>query len=128
MSKNTVIIVDDDETINSLLVEIMNFSNYQVVGVGYNGNDAISLYKKYSPSLVLLDVRMPYKDGFDALSEIKQFDPKAIVIMVTGDANSSSLDRLYNLGANGVITKPFGVDKLIELIEHTKNSDKMVVN
>ena len=128
MPDDTVIIVDDDETINSLLVEIMNFSNYQVVGVGYNGNDAISLYKQHHPSLVLLDVRMPYKDGFDALSEIKQFDPKAIVIMVTGEANSSTIDKLHNLGANGVITKPFGVDKLIELIEHTKNSDQMVVH
>lgn len=127
MTERTAIVIDDDKEINLLLAEILTISGYEVSGAGFNGDDAVSLYKKFKPTVVLLDVRMPKKNGFDALEEIKQFDPLAIVVMVTGEAESQAYDRLQSLGASAIVYKPFDVDRLVKVIDKAIKSDKMIV-
>lgn len=127
MTERTAIIIDDDKEINLLLAEILTISGYEVSGTGFNGDDAVLLYKKFKPTVVLLDVRMPKKNGFDALEEIKQFDPLATVVMVTGEAESQAYDRLQSLGASAIVYKPFDVDRLVKVINKAINSDKMIV-
>lgn len=127
MTERTAIVIDDDKEINLLLAEILTISGYEVSGTGFNGDDAVLLYKKFKPTVVLLDVRMPKKNGFDALEEIKQFDPLATVVMVTGEAESQAYDRLQSLGASAIVYKPFDVDRLVKVINKAINSDKMIV-
>ena len=56
----------------SSLEELLTYKGFDVVGMGHNGNDAVSLYKELVPSVVLLDLKMPNKNGFEALEEIKK--------------------------------------------------------
>ncbi|MCV0393059.1 MAG: response regulator [Nitrosopumilus sp.] len=127
MIEKTAIIIDDDEAINSLLGELLTLYGYDVVGSGFDGNDAISLYTKHNPSIVLLDVRMPKKNGFEALGEIKKIDPSSTVIMITGEVESQTNDRLQSLGASAIVYKPFEVEKLIKVINKAIKSNKMIV-
>lgn len=127
MTEKTAIVIDDDKEINALLAEILTLSGYEVSGTGFNGNDALLLYKKFKPTVVLLDVRMPKKNGFDALDEIKQFDSSATVIMITGEVESQTCDILQSLGASAIVYKPFDVDKLVKVINKAIKSDKMIV-
>ncbi|MHA7647988.1 response regulator [Nitrosopumilus sp. S4] len=127
MTEKTAIIIDDDDVINSLLVELMTLNGYEVVGTGFNGNEAVLLYKKHKPSVVLLDVRMPKKNGFEALDEIKKFDPLSTVIMITGEVESQTYDKLNSLGASAIIYKPFEIEKLFKVINKVAKSNKMVV-
>lgn len=127
MIEKTAIIIDDDEAINSLLGELLTLYGYDVVGSGFDGNDAISLYTKHKPSIVLLDVRMPKKNGFEALGEIKKIDPSSTVIMITGEVESQTNDRLQSLGASAIVYKPFEVEKLIKVINKAIKSNKMIV-
>ena len=128
MGNCSVIIVDDDKSIASLLEDILILKGFEVAGIAYDGDEAISLYKKLSPEIVLLDVSMPKKDGYETLSELKSIDPKSKVIMVTGEGSLESHKRLEDLGALAIVTKPFDIDKLAEVITNAQSLEKSLKN
>lgn len=70
------------------------------------------------PALVLLDLKMPVKSGFDVLRWIRgQPDLRALVVVVmSASANQADVDQAYALGANGFVIKPTGADQLAELV------------
>ncbi len=77
-----IIIIDDDiEQVESIKF-LMKLKKIEVIAVGYNGKDAVELYKKYKPDVVLLDLMMPEYDGYYAVEEITKLDLNAKVIVV----------------------------------------------
>ena len=68
------IIVDDDKDTVSLFSELLQSNNIQVVGTGYNGQDAAFLYQKLKPDIVFLDVIMPVYDGVYGLKKIREIN------------------------------------------------------
>lgn len=107
LSKPCILVVDDDQATCFLTSEALKKEGYKVV-VGVNGEDAVHLFKQESPDIILLDVEMPVKNGFDALQEIRQFAEGANVpiIMITGLDDTISVDKAYEIGATDFITKP----------------------
>ncbi|MBE0495247.1 MAG: response regulator [Campylobacterales bacterium] len=77
-----------------------------------DGEAAVALYKEHRPDIVLLDITMPKKNGFEALEEIRAFDPKAIVIMISADRQKLTKERVLALGATEILYKPIETDKL----------------
>lgn len=112
----------------SSLEELLTYKGFDVVGTGHDGNDAISLYKELIPNVVLLDVKMPNKNGFEALDEIKKINEKANVIMITGEQDPETEIRLQELGAITIIQKPFEIEKITEIIKKIQNSEKILFN
>ena len=95
------LVVEDDKDVKDVFVELLQLSKVDVIGKGSNGKEAIELYKKLHPDIVFIDVLMPEYDGFYGLEKIKEYDPKAIVVMVTGSENSEEkltivMLRLYS--------------------------------
>ena len=95
------LVVEDDKDVKDVFVELLQLSKDDVIGKGSNGKEAIELYKKLHPDIVFIDVLMPEYDGFYGLEKIKEYDPKAIVVMVTGSENSEEkltivMLRLYS--------------------------------
>jgi len=84
--KNIILIVDDDVDLLENTVFLIKSAGYDVV-MAQNGVDAVQKYKETSPNLVLMDVRMPIMDGYDAFFKIKQFDINAKVILITAYAH-----------------------------------------
>lgn len=122
----SVITIDDDPAIVQVIREYLEIKNIDVIGMGSNGKEAVELYKKLKPDVVLLDVMMPQYDGFYALEKIREIDPNAKVIMVTADLTLNTEKKLTELRASAITYKPYDIDNLIEIIEKVNNGDLTV--
>ncbi|KGR88972.1 transcriptional regulator [Ureibacillus massiliensis 4400831 = CIP 108448 = CCUG 49529] len=110
-----ILVVEDEYAISQVLKAYLIKANYDVV-VAVDGEEAIHKFKTIAPDLVLLDVMLPKKDGWEVLKEIRR-ESKCPVIMLTalGDV-SYRLDGL-NSGADDYIAKPFVADEVIARIK-----------
>jgi len=77
------VVVDDDKDTVALFSEILQGNNINVVGKGYNGQEAAFLYQKLKPDVIFLDVIMPVYDGIYGITKIKEMNPDAVVIITT---------------------------------------------
>src|ERR1043165_5931220 len=80
-----ILIIDDEQGIRAALGQLLEFEGYEVRAVA-NAVDGIAEYNKQRPDLVFLDVKMAGIDGVEALKKIKESDPSAIVVMISGHA------------------------------------------
>jgi len=113
----TAIVIDDDIDTVEVLSEFLEIKDIQVVGQGYDGKQAVDLYQKHNPDLVFIDVMMPHYDGFYGVEKIKQLDPAAIVIVITGDLTTKTCDKLKLLNASLIIFKPFDIEKVMDIVK-----------
>ena len=89
----TILLVDDDESIQLLYREEFSEAGYQVVSV-YNGSEALDKFKEVNPDLVILDIQMPGLNGIEVLRQIKMVNAAAPVIL-----NSAYQEFKQDLGA-----------------------------
>jgi len=113
----TVIVIDDDRDTVSVLCDFLQIKGIKVIGTGYNGLEAVELYKKLRPDAVFLDVMMEMYDGIYGLEKIKQVQPDAIVIMVTADMTVATHDKLIALDASAIVYKPYDIDEIMHILE-----------
>lgn len=109
-----ILIIEDEQAISDLIKMNLDIAGYDS-RQAFNGNDALSIFEQYSPDLILLDVMLPDKDGFDIMSKIQ---PSGIpVIFLT--ARNSLIDKVKGLkmGADDYIVKPFEAMELLARIE-----------
>lgn len=117
----SVIVVDDDQDTVDVFCEFLKIKGLDVIGKGYNGEEAVKLYEKFKPDILFCDVMMPQHDGFYALEKIRNIDPNAKVIMVTADMTSDTEEQLTKLNASAVVYKPYEIDNIIEIINKVKS-------
>ena len=110
------VIVDDDQDIADVFSELLNIIGLDVLAKGTNGKDAIKLYEKYRPDLIFVDMIMPKYDGFYAIKNIKDADPNAKIVVITGDLKTSESDLLNSLKVTAVIYKPFDMHTVKQVI------------
>jgi len=119
----SVVIVEDDLDGAEVLAECLRMKGVNVLAKGYNGLEAVQLYKKLRPDYVLLDMLMPLYDGFYGLSKIQEFDPKAKVIILSASVDEEEKKKLMELGVSAIFQKPYEMDMLIASLE-TINKEK----
>lgn len=102
---NTVLIVDDEPHIRMYLKLILKKVGFKTFIEAKNGQEGIDLYKSRKPDLVLLDVNMPVKEGMEALDEIMEFDPTAVVVVTSSVASRQAVEQSVELGASYYIRK-----------------------
>ena len=111
-----VLVVDDEVSVCKVLRKFLVSIGCEVVEA-YGGDEALALYIKERPDVVLLDIRMPGKDGLETLREFKALDPMVKVIMVTAVHEEGLAKRtILEDGAFDYITKPVNPDYLEALI------------
>ena len=101
-----VAVVDDQRLFArglSGLVELL--PGVEVVGVAYNGEEAIALCRKEEPDVILMDISMPKMDGISATREIKALLPRAAVIILTGHEEDEHVFEGIKAGAQGYLLK-----------------------
>ena len=113
----TAIIIEDDEEICEEEKEILELNGIKVLDTGKNGLEAVELYKKFKPDLVLMDVRMPNYDGIYGLEEIRKIDPNAKIIMITAESKEETIQKILELKVSALIRKPFDTKKLLATID-----------
>ncbi len=116
MPKITAIVIDDDKDTVKVFSEYLQIMGIRVVGKGYDGQDAIDMYKKFSPDVVFLDIMMDKYDGIYGLEKIKEVQPNAIVIMVTADMTRETEEKVTRLGASAIIYKPYDIDRVVQIV------------
>ena len=122
----TAIVVDDDKDNVGEFSDYLKLKKINVLGVGYDGKQAVSLFKEHKPDVVFLDHRMPEYNGTFALYHIRQIDPNALVIMITADQNLEDDPNIKKLQPTEIIFKPFNIQSIMETLEKVipeKNSN-----
>lgn len=118
----SVILIDDDKDILELLTEYFLFNDFDVVGRGTDGLQAVNLYAQHKPDFVIMDIAMPNYDGVYGLENIKKINPNAIVIIFTGNSDKLITQKINQFNPTMILEKPYPVDKLISIIKSIKNS------
>jgi len=112
-----VLIVDDEPNIVTSLEFLMRGSDYEV-RVALNGAEALRLADSFRPDVILLDVMMPQRSGFEVCQKIRENpvlrDVK--IIMLTAKGRDAERDRGLDLGANAYVTKPFSTKELVNTV------------
>lgn len=103
----SVLITDDTLYSRSWLRDILYSKGYQVVGEARNGREAVERYKELKPDLVTMDVVMPELDGVAAVKLIKEFDPKATILVISSMGHRAMVLEALSAGAADFVTKPF---------------------
>ena len=108
-TNNSVMIIDDDLLIGRLLTHWLMQRGFDVE-IAKNGRQALECLEKCDPPrLILLDIMMPFADGFEVLAEIRARKEwkKVPIIMLTSKSNETSVVRAFEAGADDYVTKPF---------------------
>lgn len=111
----SILIVDDIKSIHEMLDTIVQPLGYST-HYASNGNDALKAYQETRPHIVLADIKMAPMDGLELTKKIKEIDPEAIVIMMSGNASMENALIALKIGAFDYLTKPFKVDQLMSAI------------
>ncbi len=122
LSNFTVLVVDDDEDYVSVVKELLERNNYQVV-TAYSGQEALKKITEFPQiKVALVDLVMPMMDGFTLLEKIKDIIPELTVIIVTGQGTVQTAVDAIKHGASDFITKPFDKDVLLNKLEVVRKS------
>jgi DNA-binding response OmpR family regulator len=111
-----ILIIEDEKDLVTGLKFNLEARNYKVI-TAYNGEDGYDLALKEKPELVLLDIMLPRKNGYEVCREVKQKLPNIPIIMLTAKSQESDIVAGLDIGADDYITKPFSVLELIARIK-----------
>jgi len=109
-----VLIVDDAKFMRMTLKNMLNTSDYTVVGEAENGEQAIEEYRRLQPDLVTMDITMPVMDGLTAAKSILRDFPDARIIMCSAMGQQKMVIEAIEAGAKDFIVKPFDGSRVIE--------------
>lgn len=117
----SVFIIENDISLQSLYEKILESNGFQVVGKETSGSAAIASLKSISkmPDIILMDYRMPKKNGIETTKEILQIDKNARIIIISGDLTVES--EVLRQGAKLFIKKPFSYHELVKGIDRLSN-------
>lgn len=111
-----VLVAEDEALIRLDLVEMLREEGYQVVAEARDGQEAVELTIEHRPDLVIMDVKMPRRDGIDAASEIAAARLAPVVIL-TAFSQRELVERARDAGAMAYLVKPFSKADLVPAIE-----------
>jgi CheY-like chemotaxis protein len=101
----SILLVDDESHIRKFISLLLRHLGVSRIMEAPNGSEAIEVYKRESPDLVMLDVNMPIMDGIETLRALKAINPDAVIVMLTSLANRQTIDEAVALGAANYIRK-----------------------
>jgi DNA-binding response OmpR family regulator len=112
-----ILIVDDEPNIVLSLEYLMKREGYEVL-VAHDGQEALDVLRRERPRLVLLDVMMPRKSGFEVCQELRADDAikDTLVLMLTAKGRETDIAKGQGVGANAYMTKPFSTRDLVQKV------------
>lgn len=111
------LIVDDSKFMRKIISDTLIGGGHEVVGEADNGYEALELYKKTHPDFVTMDITMHGKDGLMAVSEIKNIDSKAKIVVVSALSEKTLRLNDSTIQADAYVLKPFEKEDLLKKIE-----------
>ena len=81
-----------------------------------NGAEAVAIYKEHNPDFCFMDLTMTIMDGYEATLQIKEYDPKAKIMIVSADVQKGAKDKALENGAIGFVQKPINANKMKQIV------------
>ncbi len=110
-----VMIVDDEPGILSTLAGVLGDEGYATVSTG-SGEHALTLYRDRHPEVVLLDIWLPDRDGLETLQALRELDPAAAVVMMSGHGTAATAAKAIKMGAVDYVEKPLSYERAVEAV------------
>lgn len=112
-----ILLADDDTEFLEATSYMLRYEGHEVSGA-VNGADAIKQYKENRPDIVLMDIKMPVLDGYEAFHKIKKMDPNAKIIFTSSyDLDDEKFQKAKNSTLAGLINKPFDLEVVRKFID-----------
>ncbi len=114
-----ILLVEDDKAVAQGFKTILEDAGYNVVGLAYNGVEAVEKTAELNPNMILMDIKMPLLDGLEAARQINSIPGQNIIpiILVTAYAEKELVEKAKGRGILGYLVKPVHVDDLVPAIE-----------
>jgi two-component system nitrogen regulation response regulator NtrX len=112
-----ILIVDDEAGIRQALKQVLEYEDL-VVKVASSGGEALTVYPEFRPHLVFLDVKMAGLDGLETLTRLRDLDPRAQVVMISGHGTIATAVEATQRGAFDFLEKPLDTDRLLVTVRN----------
>jgi len=114
--KLKVMVLEDDPDTNDLMSRTLrNF--FAEVYPALDGETALELYNKYQPDIIFVDIILPGKDGLEIAREIREKNPKQMIVVVSASDDMGNISEAVKIGVNNFIRKPINTDKMIDVLK-----------
>ena len=120
-----ILIVDDEAGIRQALKQVLEYEEL-VVKVTASGGEAITVYSEFRPHLVFLDVKMAGLDGLETLTRLRDLDPQAQVVMISGHGTIATAVEATQRGAFDFLEKPLDTDRLLVTVRNALAHSELV--
>ena len=122
MSAKRTLVIDDEPNVIRLCQRALGQEGFVVKGA-LRGEEGLQLLREESFDLILLDVRLPDRDGLDVLSAIRQTDPEVPVIIITAHDTMEVTAKLLKSEAQDLLLKPFTLEELVNSVQKVLERD-----
>ncbi|HUE77642.1 MAG TPA: sigma-54 dependent transcriptional regulator [Longimicrobiales bacterium] len=112
-----ILVVDDEEGIRHVLRQVLEYEGH-TVRTASGGGEALGLYDDWKPDLTFLDVKMARMDGLEVLGRIRESDPEAVVVMISGHGSIDTAVEATRRGAYDFLEKPLDTDRILVTIRN----------
>src|ERR1700733_13039244 len=117
---NSVLVIDDDPVVRAVVRRVLEKKGFEVSAAG-DGQSGLSRFTELNPDLVIVDILMPGKEGMATILELRETNPEARILAITGGGNFAASDVLRIaelLGADNSLKKPFEPATLLATVKH----------
>lgn len=112
-----ILVVDDEEGIRRVLSQLLEYEGHEVRSAGSAG-ECLALYPDFRPDLTFMDVKMARMDGLEALSRVREIDPAALVVMISGHGTIETAVEATRRGAYDFLEKPLDTDRILLILRN----------
>ncbi|MDR0788007.1 MAG: sigma-54 dependent transcriptional regulator [Gemmatimonadota bacterium] len=112
-----ILVVDDEEGIRHVLAQLFDYEGHEVRSAG-SGPEAIAVFGEFFPDLTFMDVKMARMDGLEALSRIREVDPHAMIVMISGHGTIETAVEATRRGAYDFLEKPLDTDRVLLVLRN----------
>lgn len=125
MALARVVLIDDQEEVRRTVISTLN-GNFDVVGTGENGAQAVELATQLSPDALILDIAMPVSNGIEAARRLRELGSRVTIIFLTVHEDPDFVEAAFEAGGLAYVLKPFLATDLIPAISASLHGDPFV--
>lgn len=114
--KGRILLVEDDRTLSTLVRDILEINKYEVV-LCSNGEEGLATFKSQKFDLMLVDIMMPKMDGITMIKEIRRYDQRIPIVVISAKDMKDDKVEGFRAGADDYVVKPFSTDELLLRID-----------
>ncbi|MFN0056433.1 MAG: sigma-54-dependent transcriptional regulator [Planctomycetales bacterium] len=120
-----LLVIDDEPAIRRTLVDVLQSGTLRILGAD-NSTEGLRLMREESPAVVLLDIRLGRESGLEVFRQIREVDPKVLVVFITGHGTADTAIEAMKLGAFDYLVKPLDVDQLQQVIDQALKISRLM--